>query len=437
MPIPRSRLLVVLIFVTGVIILAGGALPAGSAPQDHEAIQYEKGPVSDAVWQLQQQLDSGKTKLVYDEHFGWLRSVLEQLQLPVASQILNFGKTSFQAPRISPRRPRAIYFNDQVSLGYVHNGEVLELAALDPRQGVIFYTLDQAHSNRPRFQRNDTCLQCHANNATLNTPGLLIRSIYPQTDGMPLFHAGGFVTDHRSPLKERWGGWYVTGTHGAQPHMGNAFVRDVKHPDQLDFDGARNLTSLKSRFNAAEYLSPHSDIVALMVIEHQTRMTNLLINAGWETRRALHYREMMRQALGELSPETAALTERRIRAAGDQLLEYMLFVDEAPLTEPVRGTSGFAEWFAKQGPADAKGRSFRQLDLTARLFRYPCSFLIYAAAFDNLPAEVRDDVYRKLWDVLNGQNPTPRFARLGAADRAAIREILIETKPGLPDYWRK
>jgi hypothetical protein len=254
---------------------------------------------------------------------------------------------------------------------------------------------------------------------------------------MPLFHAGGFVTDHRSPLKDRWGGWYVTGTHGTQQHMGNAFARNPQHPTDLDTRESQNVISLKGRFNAEEYLSPHSDIVALMVVEHQTRTTNLITRAGWETRKALHYRETMTQVLGELSADTAASTERRIRSASEPLLEALLFADETDLTAPVQGTSGFAESFARRGPFDTKGRSLRQFDLQTRMFRYPCSFLIYSEAFDNLPPETLDYIYRRLWDVLNGKDGSSAFARLSVEDRKAIREILLATKLGLPKYWRE
>lgn len=433
----RSIKLVGVVFFFLLLAMATARSFAEQQEYDHEAIQYEKGVVSDAVWQLQQQLDAGKTKLRFDEQFGWLPSVLQTLQLPTDSQILNFGKTSFQAPLISPRRPRALYFNDSVSVGYVRGGEVLEITSVDPKQGVIFYTLDQERSTRPRFQRRDTCLQCHLNNSTQNVPGLLIRSIYPESSGMPLFHAGGFVTDHRSPLKDRWGGWYVTGTHGGQHHMGNAFVRDPQYPTDLDTRESQNVTSLKGRFNAEEYLNQQSDIVALMVIEHQTRTTNLITRAGWETRKALHYRETMTKALGELSPETAASTERRIKSACESLLEALLFAEETKLTAPVRGTSGFAESFAKRGPFDLQGRSLRQFDLQTRMFRYPCSFLIYSEAFDNLPPEALSYVYRRLLEVLNGKDTSSTFAHLNTADRKAIREILLVTKSNLPKDWRE
>jgi hypothetical protein len=433
------RLSKLIALVTILLLLAAAGKAAFFVQQDydHQAIQYEKSPVSDAIWRLQQQLDGGKARLNFDEQFGWLPSVLQALNVSTESQILNFGKTSFQAPLISPRRPRAIYFGDGVSVGYVRGGEVLEIAAVDPKQGVIFYTLDQESSVRPRYQRRDACLQCHQNNSTLNVPGLVIRSIYAEQNGMPLFHAGGFVTDYRSPLKDRWGGWYVTGTHGAQAHMGNAFVRDPQRPTELDSRDAQNLTSLKGRFNSEEYLSPHSDIVALMVIEHQARVTNLMTRAGWETRKALHDRETMTRALGELSSETAASTERRIKSACEPLLEGLLFAEEAILTAPIRGTAGFAESFARRGPFDAQGRSLRTFDLQTHLFRYPCSYLIYSEAFDNLPPEARDYLYRRVWEVLNGKDTSATFARLNAEDRKAIRQILLATKSGLPEYWRE
>ncbi len=402
----------------------------------HPAIQYEQAPVTDAVWQLQQRLARGEVKLGYDKQFGWLPALLRALDIPVTSQILTFGKTSFQARLISPQRPRAIYFNDHVSIGFIPHAELLELAAVDPRQGVVFYTLSQDQKITPRVLRDNSCLQCHENTATQRLPGLVIRSIYPEPDGQPIFRAGGFISDHRSPLAQRWGGWYVTGTHGAQRHMGNAFARDVRNPELLDSERAFNVASLEKRFNTTEYLTPYSDIAALMVIEHQTRVTNLIARAGWDTRRALHDRDVMIEALGELTETTAASTKRRIKSACEPLVEALLLADETVLTEPLRGTSGFAEAFAQRGPRDTQGRSLYQLDLTKRMFRYPCSFLIYSAAFDALPPEMLACVYRQLWDVLNGQNASPRFARLSANDRLAIKEILLATKKGLPGYWQ-
>jgi hypothetical protein len=312
---------------------------------------------------------------------------------------------------------------------------VLEVASVDPEQGVIFYTLDQEPSSKPRFERRDTCLQCHATSATLGVPGLVVRSVFPDSSGMPLFQAGTFITDHRSPLKERWGGWYVSGTHGSQVHMGNALVRDREKPDQLETDGTQNVTDLSRNFDTGAYLTPYSDIAALMSLEHQTHMTNLITRVGYEARLALHDNAVMSKALGESPDVLRESTVRRIHSAVEEMLEYMLFTEETRLTEPVRGLSGFSKSFARTALRDSQGRSLRDLDLNTRLLRYPCSYLIYSDAFDSLPAVVRDRLYQRLWEVLSGQDTKPKFKNLSGADRKAILEILRDTKKGLPDYW--
>ncbi|MEO8368761.1 MAG: hypothetical protein ABI806_06150 [Candidatus Solibacter sp.] len=405
-------------------------------PQDHTAIQYHTAPVMDRVAGLQSQLREGKAKLDFKGQQGFLQAVLKALDVPVSSQVLVYSKTSFQAPRISPRAARALYFTDDVFIGWVPGGDVLEIASVDPRQGVIFYTMDQDPDLKPRVDRRDECLQCHASGGTLGVPGLVVRSVFVERSGMPVFNAGGFVTDHRSPLSQRWGGWYVTGTHGAQRHMGNVIVEDRDHPDQLDREKGANVTDLKYRLDTGNYLAPSSDLVALMVLEHQTRMTNLLTRVGWETRLALSDQKAMNQALKQPDDQISDSGRRRIDNAAEALLKYMLFSDEALLEAPVKGNSAFAEEFEARGPRDHANRSLRKFDLTRRMFRYPCSFLIYSEAFDGLPIMVRDRIYRRLWEVLSGADQTPAYARLTAADRKAIYEILLDTKRDLPEYWR-
>lgn len=409
----------------------------GSAvlPLDHPAIQYNKSAVSDPVARLQGRLNSGEARLAYDAEFGYLPSILRELDAPVSSQVLVFSKTSFQATRISPRTPRALYFNDRVSVGYVHGGDVLEFASFDPRQGVIFYTLDQERAAKPKFDRQDQCLQCHASGATLGVPGLVVRSVFPERSGMPVFQAGGFITDHRSPLTERWGGWYVTGSHGEQLHMGNTVVEDKEKPDQFDRRNGANVSDLTRRFDTGAYLSPHSDIVALMILEHQTRMTNLLTRIGWETRMAIQEQESMNKAFQEPAGTMSESTERRIKRPVEELLRYMLFVDEPSLTASIHGISGFANDYQKLGPKDPAGRSLRQLDLSKRLLKYPCSPLIYSEAFDALPPVAKEHLYRRLWQVLSGEDRSPVFARLPETDRKAILGILRATKKELPEYW--
>jgi hypothetical protein len=300
-------------------------------------------------------------------------------------------------------------------VGFVRGGDVLEFAAMDPAQGTIFYTLDQDPKQKPRFERRDTCLQCHQSGATTGVPGLLVRSVYPERSGMPLFQAGSFTTDHRSPLKERWGGWYVTGSSGDTPHMGNRIVPDRNAPDRL--------TEQVAPYDAGAYLSPGSDIVALMVLEHQSHMTNLLTRLGWETRMALHSQADMNRLLGKPETDLSESAERRISSGVDEVVSYMLFKDEVALTDPVKGDSGFTAKFAAAGPKDKQGRSLRDFDLKTRMFRYPLSYMVYSEAFDRLPDPARDRLLRKLYD------------RLKADSRDDVIAILRDTKPGLPEYW--
>ena len=405
-------------------------------PLDNESIAYAKRPLDDAVTNLQKNVAAGKAKMEYDPAFGYLRSLLKNLDIQESSQVLVFTKTSFQAPRISPRTPRAIYFNDDVAVGFVRTGEVLEIADADPRQGIIFYTVDQEAKKSARFDRQDQCLQCHASGATLGVPGLLVRSLYPDHTGMPVFRAGSFITDHRSPLEERWGGWYVTGTHGDQRHMGNAVIEDKDHPEQFDKEKGANVTDLKPFFDTGSYLTPHSDIIALMMLEHQTRMRNLIIRVGWETRLALAQQDVMNKALGEAPGTVSDSAKRRIGNAAEELVRYMLFADEAALKSEIRGTSTFAHDYSSRGPKDKQGRSLRDFDLRTRLLKYPCSPLIYSRAFDALPELAKQEVYQRLWRVLSGSDTSPKFARLTATDRTAVREILLDSKKDLPAYWK-
>ncbi len=395
-------------------------------PDDHQAIQYARRPVDDAVSRLQKRISSGGVKLTFDSTFGYLPSVLKELSAPEASQVLVFSKTSFQAPRIGPRMPRALYFNEEVSVGFVRGGDVVELAAHDPQQGIIFYTLDQERSANPRFERQDQCLQCHASGATLGVPGLVVRSVYADRHGMPNFTAGSFITDHRSPLDQRWGGWYVTGKQSGQPHLGNAIYADKE--SRNPGTGRPDVLDLKEFFDTGAYLRPTSDVVALMVLEHQTRMTNLLTRVNWETRMALFDSEVMQKALGDPPGVLSESCIRRINNATEELVKYMLFTDEALLKGTVEGTSGFAAEYQKGGVRDPKGRSLRELDLKTRLLKYPCSPMIYSRAFRALPAEARNRVLRRLDEVLTGKDNSAVFARLSANDRAAIREILVSTK---------
>src|SRR6185436_3336105 len=249
---------------------------------------------------------------------GYLPSLLSQLNIPQSSQVLVFSKTSFQRERIAPATPRALYFNDDTYVGYCQDGNVIEIAASDPNLGSVFYTLDQHERKTPILTRQtDNCLQCHASAMTHQVPGLLVRSVVPDKTGLPIFRAGTFVTTHESPLKERWGGWYVTGKHGDQKHLGNQLWEDEDSgPKPLARGGApMNVESLKDRVDTSAYLTPHSDIVALMVLEHQAEMHNRITRANFQTRIALRDERIMNEALGRPEGTRSESTISRIKGA--------------------------------------------------------------------------------------------------------------------------
>jgi hypothetical protein len=396
-------------------------------------INYATAPVHGPVALLQKKLDDGEASLTWDDEHGWLPSVLEELNVPQSSQLLVFSKTSLQLRRIMPSRPRALYFNDETYIGWVQRGDVVEVSTVDPEQGAIFYTLKQQIAESPKFVRDrGQCLICHASSRTKGVPGHLVRSVYPSRDGQPHFGLGTITTDHTTPFEKRFGGWYVTGTHGEMRHLGNAIANDNRK-DPIDSGPGANLASLSRLFRTAKYLQPTSDLVALMVLEHQSQMHNLITRASFETRRAKHHDAVMNAALKRPDDYISESTGRRIASAAEKLVEYLLFKNEFRLTSSVAGVSEFADEFSSIGPRDSNGRSLRDFDLQTRMFRYPCSFLIYSDAFDSLPAPMLDAVYSRLAKVLNSSieavEEPDTFAHLSHSDRAAIGQILAETKP--------
>ena len=420
----RSKTLPLLLALTGVAAAWGSIDEHTWVDLDHPAIKYWS-ETDDPIARLEKRLEAGTAHLDYAEDgLSYLASLLKNLEINADSQMLVFSQTSFQAVRISPTTPRALYFNDSVAVGFVQHGDVLELAALDPRQGEVFYTLSVDKSNAPRFDRRDGCIQCHSGPGTLGVPGMVVSSVYPGTGGLPTRRAGNFATDDRSPIEQRWGRWYVTGKTGLQHHMGNAIVPDPRRPQELESKNTQNLTSLGWRVSTRPYLLPTSDVVALMTLEHQSRMTDLMIRTGWDTRIA---RQMGKMA----DPAIKAGIDGDI----EELVTYMLFADEAKLEDPIEGVSTFTRTFPERGPRDKRGRSLRDFDLRTRLFRYPLNYMIYSEAFDGMPEYDRDHIWRRIYDVLTGKDTSRRFARLSPEDRKAIVEIVRDTRSGLPAYW--
>jgi hypothetical protein len=423
--VTRGRLAVALVCALGAASAVATAQRGGmfQGSPDDPAINYSAGPLDNAVESLNRELQQGSVRLAFEGRSGYLRSALQALKIPVDSQLLVFSPTSLQASRISAANPRALFFADRVVLGWVRDGDILEVAAQDATRGVAFYTLEQRAVGVPQFKRGFACLGCHAGRETLGVPGLLMFSTTPASEQSV---ARSIVTDHRIRLGDRWGGWLVTGISGASRHLGNRLAAVEGRP-------GRELSSADGLFDPDGYPSTFSDIGALLVFSHQTHMTNLLTRAGWEARAAdptLH--SSFAAAVGA-NPSIADA----MRAIAKEVVDYMLFVDEAPLGDGIRGSSGFSERFSGAGPRDRKGRSLYELDLGRRLLKYPCSYLIYSPAFDALPAAIKEPIFERMWHVLSGQDEDPRYrSALSLTDRAAIVEILRDTKKDLPPAFQ-
>lgn len=391
-------------------------------------LEYEESPVkynekipADAVAQLQHRLSTGETKLAYDEQFGYLPALLAAFKIPRSSQALVYSKTSLQISFITPDNPRALYFNDDVYIGYIPGAPALEVAAVDPKLGGTFYRFDNEETRRPHFVRDQDCLRCHGAERTMGVPGFVVRSIGTDETGQIDSQTEVTNIDHCTRFADRWAGWYVTGTHGAQAHRGNlvgakAFARAEKEPNYLG-----NLADLREFISVKKYLRPTSDIVSLMVLEHQAKMHNYITRLIYEA-------QQMMSMYGHI---------RYLKQQENAFLRYLLFTEEAPLTAPVSGDPQYAQDFTAFGPFDGKGRSLREFDLHTRLFKHPCSFLIYSEQFDNLPTVMRDELLLRLHAILTGEDHDPQFAALDDKERRAILEILRETKPTLPAYWRE
>lgn len=429
--IPRQMLLRASLVIGAILSLNGTQLHAQKS-FERAPILYSASQPTDRIAELQTALDSGRVSLKHDDAHGYLKSLLKELEIPISSQVLVFSKTSLQRHRISRRTPRAIYFNDDIYVGWVPDGDLIEISSTDRKLGAVFYSLNQEAQAQPKMTRQiNRCMLCHASTHTRGVPGHILRSVFVDNTSRPRTGTAALRTDHTTPLEKRWGGWYVTGTHGRQIHMGNTVFTDINIKDRPDSNA--NITSLEGLIDTSPYLSPHSDIVALMVLAHQAAMHNEITLAGFRVLRAVYEHK---QSTAQNGAKTVAALDQQVTESASRLVDWLLMVGEAPLTDPIVGTSSFTKDFQAKGPFDTSSRSLRHLDMKRRLFRYPCSFLIYSGAFDALPVPLLDQTYRQLWQVLTGKADSKRFGHLSAQDRAAILDILRQTKKPLPDYWR-
>lgn len=395
------------------------ALRAESDLADHTNLSeaphryYERSP-RDRLSQIKEALESGRIPLDSSDEKAFLVSLLQALDIPTTSQMLVFSTTSLQLRLISPANPRALYFNEDIYLGYVPGGRI-EVIAIDPELGPIFYMFDVPRTDRPlRLERSDRCMNCHAAAETRFIPGLLIKSVLPGARGGSLEAFRQEQLGHGVPLSERFGGWYLTGS-GFTNHLGNRVGR--ASPDGF----VKMPIDVERAFPAGRYPVSTSDLLPQLLHEHQAGFVNLIAEAAY---RARTYRHIDGQQLS--AAHDAELDRQALR-----LTRYLLFADEAKLPPGAVADSAFKKDFLKSRRTASGGRSLKDFDLETRLFRYRCSYMIYSTAFQGLPRDLKQRVYRFLRKALDGSDAN--FAYLPAEERRAIATILRETLPEFAD----
>lgn len=401
-----------------------------AGPTDPEGTDTEKElPIwkihQDPVAQLWQSAEERGQPLEAVSDMAWLTTVLKELDIPVESQVLVFSKTSLQKAHISPARPRALYFNEDCYIGWVQGGE-MEVVAADPEQGLQYYLIPRPFMKpaRPEPVASDQCLSCHVGG------NLQMQSVHTRENGYPIPDADHFVTSYESPLAERWGGWYVSGHHGQDLHMGNVLAYKRGGLVRLDRQRGANVESLEDWVHTEPYAASTSDIVALMVLEHQYVMHNTLHEAGRSARRVLNP-----------PPDgpiyEAAAQQRILRKRAREIVERLLFVGEYVLKAPVSGSVAFQTAFKRNQRPDSQGRSLKDFNLQTRLFEHRCSYMIYSGSFQGLPESLKQAVYAELDEVLSSEPAANEvFAFLPKAEREVIRQILMGTDPSAQRYWK-
>ena len=399
---------------------------ANAAPDFFEMspINYSKTASSDEMTRLSAEITNGEWAVPAGSGKEFLRAVLNRLDVPIESQVLVFSKTSLQNSLINKRNPRAIYFSNDAYVGWVPGGKV-EVIVEDEKLGPVFYVLTPPLGDQPPVieRHTDSCLQCHGNSRTEGVPGMLIRSVNPDENSHPLLSHGTTLVDHTTAIKKRWGGWYVSG-NSDDPHLGN---RATVEGSELEAK-LTDLEDLSGEINTEKYLTSTSDIVALMVLEHQCRMHNLLTKAKMNYMRSAWFQQSMQKELSADDPK--GMSWKSADQLANDVVEGLLFKDEFELAgDGLSGSETFAEAFEKAGVETESGKNLRDMRLYERVFKYRCSYMIYSKAFKALPEVVKKRVFDKLHAALSDEG-VELFDYLGSREKKSIRAILEETVPG-------
>jgi hypothetical protein len=395
--------------------------PADTDIWDLPPLRYSDTVATDPLSKLAADLASGACAIKGITGLDRLRFVLHELRVPEESQVLVFSKTSFQNPLIHPHNPRSLYFSVEAYVGYVPGGDI-EVIVQDPLLGPVFHVIEGTKAGGLKIERDlSNCISCHGTSNTENVPGMQVRSVFSDADGHPLLAMGTRQVNHETPLAERWGSYYVTG-RSSLPHLGNrTYVEGgATEPNPSD------LRDLTGTLDVSKYLRPTSDIVALLVLEHQCRMHNLLNAATVQYRRAAY----LTRALDPQADPDAGSAGRVADGMADKIVECLLFKNEADPGEGIEGGEEFQKMFEARYPRTRDGESLADFQLNNRIFKRRCSFMIYSSAFRNLPARVKSAVFGKMQAALSGDDPA--YSWLKESERKRIAAILAETLPDWP-----
>ncbi|MGB6220238.1 hypothetical protein [Haloferula sp.] len=386
---------------------------------DMPPLSYSDTPATDALATIAGKLERGEMKLEGGTALEKLAFVLRELKVPESSQILVFSKTSKQIGKITPRNPRSLYFSENTYVGYVPGGEI-EVIAQDPVLGPVFYLIDLTDETGFEVMRDTSdCLSCHGTTRTENVPGLLIRSVFPDESGHTLLHLGTTTVTHSTPIEERWGGYFVTG-ESALPHLGNRVYTDEDSTMPMD----QAFGDLSAVIDTRKYLRGTSDVVALVVIEHQCKMHNLMTAASMRYRRAYFLSRVIDPESNPDEGQAGRIADRM----SESIVDELLFKDEADLGDGLEGDASFQRHFESAYPRSKSGDSLADFKLYRRIFKNRCSYMVYSEAFRAMPPRVRRAVLERLRSALSGDEEEIA-PHLGNSEKERIREILEDTLP--------
>lgn len=394
-----------------------GALAQGNTDfWDLEPIRYSDTMATDRLAGLVKKLEERKAEGQPGQGLKALEFILEYLNVPKESQVLVFSKTSLQISRITPQNPRSLFFSENAYVGYVPGGAV-EVIAHDAVLGPVFYLVEPDKDGAMRIERDtNRCLSCHATARTENVPGMLIRSVYAEEEGHPILQLGTHDVAHETPLADRWGGWFVTGKTSL-PHLGNRVFKEDSDltPSSIPIKSVAGMVDVKN------YLRPTSDVVSLLVLEHQVKMHNLLNAAAMNYRRSVYFMKILNP---DADPAQGSAGDVADSGAKD-IVNYLFFKDETDLGDGVEGDPGFQKAFMKRFPKSKDGESLAEFRLYGRIFKNRCSYMVYSEAFKGMPDALKKKVITRMKRVIAGEEEG--FEYLKASERKRIDMILGET----------